>query len=301
MQQRLFHKQNNTNHREQHIRHLDERCLADTLLQLVSEPRRHKQKRNGNGNHNQAIGRVVPLRELQRGIHEIEHHPDARERGAELVFILKALERVNRQNGAAGNEHALNEARKHQQHSEQPFRHKALLLEHQPAHANLDGLSAEGAAAGKTIVIPVCYGGEFGPDLEHVAQFHDITPEEVVRLHTEPTYLIAMLGFLPGFAYLSGLNPDLETPRLEVPRVRIEAGAVGIGGAQTGIYPLPSPGGWQIIGRSPLRPYDAEREPAFLYAAGDSIKFEAISPVEYAAIEAALQAGTYEYRVKEAK
>lgn len=85
----------------------------------------------------------------------------------------------------------------------------------------------------------------------------------MVRLHTEPTYLIAMLGFLPGFAYLSGLNPDLETPRLEVPRVRIEAGAVGIGGAQTGIYPLPSPGGWQIIGRSPLRPYDAEREPRF--------------------------------------
>ena len=79
-------------------------------------------------------------------------------------------------------------------------------------HANLDGLSAEGASAGKTIVIPVCYGGEFGPDLEHVAQFHGITPDEVVRLHTEPTYLIAMLGFLPGFAYLSGLNPDLETP-----------------------------------------------------------------------------------------
>ena len=159
-------------------------------------------------------------------------------------------------------------------------------------HANLDGLSAEGASAGN--------GGEFGPDLEHVAQFHGITPDEVVRLHTEPTYLIAMLGFLPGFAYLSGLNPDLETPRLEVPRVRIEAGAVGIGGAQTGIYPLPSPGGWQIIGRSPLRPYDAEREPAFLYAAGDSIEFEAISPDEYAEIEAALQAGTYEYRVKEA-
>ena len=153
-------------------------------------------------------------------------------------------------------------------------------------HANLDGLSAEGASAGKTIVIPVCYGGEFGPDLEHVAQFHGITPDEVVRLHTEPTYLIAMLGFLPGFAYLSGLNPDLETPRLEVPRVRIEAGAVGIGGAQTGIYPL--------------RPYNAEREPAFLYAAGDSIEFEAISPDEYAEIEAALQAGTYEYRVKEA-
>lgn len=165
-------------------------------------------------------------------------------------------------------------------------------------HANLDGLSAEGAHAGKTIVIPVCYGGEFGPDLQHVAEFHNMTPEEVVRLHTEPTYLIAMLGFLPGFAYLGGLDPKLETPRLEVPRVRIEAGAVGIGGAQTGIYPLPSPGGWQIIGRSPLRPYDAERDPAFLYAAGDSIEFESIGVEEYEAIEAALANGTYEYRVK---
>ncbi len=109
-----------------------------------------------------------------------------------------------------------------------------------------------------------------------------------------------MLGFLPGFAYLGGLNPKLETPRLEVPRVRIEAGAVGIGGAQTGIYPLASPGGWQIIGRSPLRPYDAEREPAFLYAAGDSIEFEPIDAAEYKAIESELANGTYEYRVKEA-
>ena len=144
-------------------------------------------------------------------------------------------------------------------------------------HANLDGLSAEGASAGKTIVIPVCYGGEFGPDLEHVAQFHGITPDEVVRLHTEPTYLIAMLGFLPGFAYLSGLNPDLETPRLEVPRVRIEAGAVGIGGAQTGIYPLPSPGGWQIIGRSPLRPTTQNASRRF-WGAAAPIEFGAISP-----------------------
>lgn len=167
-------------------------------------------------------------------------------------------------------------------------------------HANLDGLSAQGAAAGKTIVIPVCYGGEYGPDLQHVAEFHDMSSEEVIQRHTEPTYLIAMLGFLPGFAYLSGLDPKLETPRLEVPRVRIEAGAVGIGGAQTGIYPLPSPGGWQIIGHSPLRPYDAERTPAFLYAAGDSIKFEAITADEYQAIEAAITAGTYKYRVKEA-
>ena len=165
-------------------------------------------------------------------------------------------------------------------------------------HANLDGLSAEGAAAGKTIVIPVCYGGDFGPDLEHVATYHNMSGDDVVRLHTEPTYSIAMLGFLPGFAYLGGLNARLETPRLETPRVRIEAGAVGIGGAQTGIYPLASPGGWQIIGRSPVRPYDPERKPAFLYAAGDHIKFEAIDAAEYARIEAAISEGSYVYRVE---
>ena len=148
-------------------------------------------------------------------------------------------------------------------------------------HAILDGLSAEGASAGKTIVIPVCYGGEFGPDLEHVAQFHGITPDEVVRLHTEPTYLIAMLGFLPGFPYLGGMDPRLEVPRLDSPRTRIPPGAVGIGGKQTGIYPLASPGGWRLIGRTPAVLYDPHRENPILYQAGDYIRFCPITREEF--------------------
>ena len=163
----------------------------------------------------------------------------------------------------------------------------------------LRGLDANVTDAGKTVEIPVCYGGEFGLDLEYVAEYHDMTVEEVIRLHTEPSYPIGMLGFLPGFAYLGGLDERLHTPRLETPRVRLEAGAVGIGGAQTGIYPLPSPGGWQILGRTPVRPYDPNREPAFLYAAGDNIKFFSITEEEYRSIEAAIEDGTYEYRIIE--
>jgi KipI family sensor histidine kinase inhibitor len=107
--------------------------------------------------------------------------------------------------------------------------------------------------------------------------------EEVIARHTAPLYRIYMLGFLPGFPYLGGLDPALETPRLETPRTKIPAGSVGIGGAQTGIYPLESPGGWRIIGRTPLKPYDPDRAEPFLYRAGDSIRFYPVSRDEYMA------------------
>ena len=103
-----------------------------------------------------------------------------------------------------------------------------------------------------------------------------------------------MLGFLPGFAYLGGLDPRLHTPRLSVPRTEIPAGSVGIGGAQTGIYPLASPGGWQIIGRSPVRPYDPERAQPILYRAGEYLRFPPITQKQYDAIEAQIAAGGYE-------
>ena len=147
----------------------------------------------------------------------------------------------------------------------------------------------------KIVQIPVCYGGDFGPDLPAVAAHAGLDESEVVRLHSAHDYLIDMLGFLPGFAYLGGLDERLHTPRLAVPRTRIEPGSVGIGGAQTGIYPLASPGGWQIIGRTPLRPYDPDREEPILYAAGEYLRFTPISADEYATIEAQLAAGTYEY------
>jgi KipI family sensor histidine kinase inhibitor len=135
--------------------------------------------------------------------------------------------------------------------------------------------------AARTIVIPVCYGSEFGPDLAYVAEHAGLTEDEVVTLHSGVDYRIYMLGFLPGFPYLGGLDERIVTPRLTTPRTVIPAGAVGIGGAQTGIYPIPSPGGWQLIGATPLRVYDPARAPAILYRAGDFIRFKPIDKSEY--------------------
>ena len=131
------------------------------------------------------------------------------------------------------------------------------------------------------IRVPVLYGGKHGPDLENVAKLHDMTPEEVIQLHTAPTYLNYMLGFLPGFCYLGGLDERIHTPRLTTPRVKIPAGSVGIAGSQTGIYPLDSPGGWQLIGQTPLRLYDPKREKAILVDAGMNMIFYPIDEAEY--------------------
>ncbi len=149
----------------------------------------------------------------------------------------------------------------------------------------LRNLSAVNAEVRRIVKIPVRYGGEFGPDLARVAAHADLSENEVVALHSGRDYLIDMLGFLPGFAYLGGLDERLSIPRLEVPRTRIEAGSIGIGGSQTGVYPLASPGGWQIIGRTPVRPYDPDRARPVLYAAGDYLRFVPISMHEYARIE----------------
>lgn len=129
--------------------------------------------------------------------------------------------------------------------------------------------------------IPCCYSRYFGPDLDWVCRSHDLTREEVIRMHSGVDYPIYMLGFLPGFVYLGGMNPELETPRLSVPRLRIPAGSVGIGGVQTGVYPLDSPGGWQLIGRTPLNLYDPNREEPVLCRAGDRIRFVPISSCDY--------------------
>lgn len=133
------------------------------------------------------------------------------------------------------------------------------------------------------VEIPVCYGGEFGEDLPDVAAHAGLSEEEVIRLHSEKEYNIYMLGFLPGFPYLGGLDPRLHTPRLANPRTKIPAGSVGIGGEQTGIYPLDSPGGWRLIGRTPLKLYDPDREEPFPYQAGDYIRFVPITREEYEA------------------
>ncbi|WP_185969031.1 5-oxoprolinase subunit PxpB [Carboxylicivirga sp. M1479] len=141
--------------------------------------------------------------------------------------------------------------------------------------------------------IPVCYQGAIAPDIEYVANYNQMSTAELVHLHCEAPYLIYMLGFSPGFVYLGGLNPRLETPRKEVPRQAINAGAVGIAGNQTGIYPIVSPGGWQIIGQTPLQMFAPDREPPVLVQSGDYIQFEAISEQEYKLIEQEIEEGNY--------
>lgn len=143
--------------------------------------------------------------------------------------------------------------------------------------------------------IPVLYGGAMGPDLEYVAAHNKKTPEEVVALHTSKDYLIYMLGFIAGFPYLGGMSEEIAAPRLEEPRVRIEAGSVGIAGSQTGIYPVAAPGGWQLIGRTPLKLYDASREKPALLEAGQYIRFCSVTEEEYREIEAQVNSGTYQY------
>lgn len=133
---------------------------------------------------------------------------------------------------------------------------------------------------GRTVSIPVCYGGEFGPDLGLVAAQSGLTPEEVIARHSGGSYRVYMLGFRPGFPYLGGLDPQLATPRLATPRPRIEAGSVGIAGDQTGVYPEASPGGWNIIGRTPLALFDEGRAAALLRP-GDMLRFVPVNREEY--------------------
>ena len=144
--------------------------------------------------------------------------------------------------------------------------------------------------------VPVCYGGEYGPDLKYVSQHTKLAVEEVIRLHTSTNYLIYMLGFTPGFTYLGGMDERLETPRLKTPRTRIPAGSTGIAAKQTGIYPIDSPGGWQLIGRTPLKLYDPYSDPPVLLKAGNYVRFEAISPEEYEEIRKQVEAGNYQVK-----
>ncbi len=136
-------------------------------------------------------------------------------------------------------------------------------------------------AEGDLVEVPVCYGGEFGPDLGTVASHTGYAQDEVIRRHCEAEYYVYMLGFTPGFTYLGGLDPTLETPRLKEPRISIPAGSVGIAGRQTGIYPIASPGGWQLIGRTPLVLFDPAREPAVLVNAGMRLRFVPITEERY--------------------
>lgn len=149
------------------------------------------------------------------------------------------------------------------------------------------------------IEIPVFYGGEMGPDLGTVAEHNHITTDKVIETHTSTDYLIYMIGFIAGFPYLGGMSKEIATPRLKNPRVKIEGGSVGIAGEQTGIYPIDSPGGWQLIGRTPLKLYDAEREKPVLLEAGQYIRFKSVTQAEYDRIAAQVADGTYQYAISD--
>lgn len=145
----------------------------------------------------------------------------------------------------------------------------------------LSSMKKEKQAKGRLIEIPVCYGGTYGEDLAFVARHAGMTEEEVIRLHSSRDYRIYMLGFLPGFPYLGGMDERIFTPRMESPRTKIPAGSVGIGGEQTGIYPVESPGGWRLIGRTPVKLFNPQKNGELPYEAGDWIRFCPIGEEEY--------------------
>ncbi|MCU0248661.1 MAG: 5-oxoprolinase subunit PxpB [Vicinamibacterales bacterium] len=147
--------------------------------------------------------------------------------------------------------------------------------------------------AARTVEIPVKYGGEAGPDLADVAAAAGVDEQAVAELHAGGEYVVFMLGFMPGFPYLGGLPPGLAMPRLASPRAVVPAGSVGIAGAQTGIYPTESPGGWRIIGRTPVCLFDPLRSPPALLEAGDHVRFVPVGQTDYDAIAREVQAGTY--------
>lgn len=150
----------------------------------------------------------------------------------------------------------------------------------------------------RTVIIPVKYGGKWGPDLSNVASHNSLSETEVISIHSEATYLVYMLGFAPGFPYLGGMSSRIATPRLATPRTQISAGSVGIADQQTGIYPLSTPGGWRIIGRTPIQLFDPNRNPPILLQMGDYICFRPISDEEYHRIEEECQIGIYQVEIR---
>jgi inhibitor of KinA len=133
----------------------------------------------------------------------------------------------------------------------------------------------------RLIEIPVCYGGELGPDLEDVARYAKLPPAEVVRLYSSAEYFVHFLGFVPGFPYLGGLAPAIAAPRLATPRKKVPAGSVAIGGSQAGVYPIESPGGWRLIGRTPLRLFTPEEDSPVLLRMGDRVRFVSLTRGEF--------------------
>ena len=182
--------------------------------------------------------------------------------------------------------------------------YRSLLIYYDPLQTTLDSLEAAvidlevtgpGEAGPNRIVeIPTLYGGEHGPDLDFVTENAGMSVAEVIDVHSGTDYLVYTMGFSPGFPYLGGLDPRLVTPRLQSPRTLIPAGSVGIAETQTGVYPVASPGGWRLIGRTPLKLFDPFASPPTVIDAGDRVRFVPLgAEIEYAALEAQVQSGAY--------
>ena len=162
------------------------------------------------------------------------------------------------------------------------FRHvelEALLIPY------LDRLDEVRLPDPRQLEIPVCYGGDYGPDLANVSTMHGLTPQQVIDLHVSATYLVYFLGFTPGFAYLGGLPEALVTPRLPTPRRSVLPGSVGIAGHQSGVYPFATPGGWRLVGRTPIAMFRPDRSAMSLLSIGDRVRFTPIPPEQFVALE----------------
>ena len=174
--------------------------------------------------------------------------------------------------------------------------YRSLLIRYNPLQTSYEQLvfhikeieekltESKAKVESRKITVPVIYGGEYGPDLNHVARYHGLIEEQVVKLHSRRDYRVYMIGFVAGFPYLGEVPDEIATPRLETPRLKVATGSVGIAEKQTGIYPCEAPGGWQIIGRTPFELFDSKRQPPALLEPGDIVKFEPISEEQFRTI-----------------
>jgi len=179
--------------------------------------------------------------------------------------------------------------------------YRSLLVHYDPLSTDFDALASSLASLtedlpdepseGRIWRIPVVYGGEFGIDLADVADRHGLTPSQVIAKHSAPLYRVYMIGFVPGYAYLGGLDPDLATPRRETPRLKVPAGTISIGGIQAVVASIEAPSGWHLLGRTPVRSFMLDRDPVFLIRAGDRVKFEPIEQSRWAELDRAAAAG----------
>ncbi len=179
------------------------------------------------------------------------------------------------------------------------IRYNPRLLSYQQVSDQLENLQktlqSDSSKKSERLIrlIPCCYGGAYGEDLKGMESITGLSQEEIIRIHAGTDYKIYMLGFLPGFVYLGGMDEKIAAPRLDTPRTTIPAGSVGIGGKQTGVYPIASPGGWRLIGTTPVKFYDPTAEEPILCKAGEYIRFVPVTTEEYVKIEKEYQSGTW--------